>query len=104
MISVITCTGCPFSNVGLYLHCSTASLAAFTNNGWPRTSFRSSIRPSLLITAVNSTVPCTRADLASGGYCGCTFLIRLAAATLPPTRTTDGGLGGGGGGGPGVPN
>src|SRR5947209_7246547 len=58
--------------------------------------------PSLLMTAVNSTVPETRADLASGGYTGCTLRIRFASATWPPTRTgPDGALafGGGGGGG-----
>src|SRR5215469_11795562 len=50
-----------------------------------------------------------RACLASGGYCGVTFLIRLAAWTLPPTRIRDGPLGfgasltGGGGGAATVP-
>src|SRR4051794_3929659 len=64
--------------------------------------------PSLLIVAVNSTVPETRADFASGGYTGCTFRIRFASATCPPTRTGPDGAfgfsaGGGGGGAPGTP-
>jgi hypothetical protein len=41
----------------------------------------------LLMSAVNSTVPWTRVDLASGGYTGMTLRSRLASATRPPNRT-----------------
>src|SRR5271170_7693262 len=46
--------------------------------------------PSLPIMAVNRTCPEMRACLASGGYVGVTFLIRLAACTWPPTRIREG--------------
>src|SRR3954451_24023236 len=107
MMLVITSTGWPFNMVGLYFHWRTASLAALTSSGCPRTSCKFSMLPSLLIVAVNSTVPDTRADFASGGYTGGTLRIRLASATCPPTRTgPEGALaagGGGGGGAPGTP-
>ncbi len=64
---MITSTGSPFNRVGLYFHCTMASSAAFTNRGLPRTNWRFSMLPVLLMVAVNSTMPCTRVIVAMGG-------------------------------------
>ena len=45
VIVVSTSTGSPFSKVGRYLHCFTASSAAGTNIGFPETTRRSSTTP-----------------------------------------------------------
>jgi hypothetical protein len=66
-ISVSTSTGSLFSRYGLYSHCLTASMAACTSIGCPLTRVNSSIEPSLLITALKTTVPWMRAWRAIGG-------------------------------------
>ncbi len=74
MMSVITSTGWPFSMVGRYFHCSTASRAALTSSGCPRTRLRFSMLPSLLM--VRGTrpyperAPTSRAADKRAGPCG----------------------------------
>src|ERR1700688_4987732 len=78
LIVVSSSTGSPFSSVGLYLHCCTASIAARTSKGCPEITSRDSTEPDLEIRACKRTVPEIRVCRASGGYTGCTLLTSNA--------------------------
>src|SRR5262249_10923852 len=98
-------TGTPFSRVGSYCHCLTASTAASISSGCPEITRISSTVPCAVRVASRTTVPLTRALDARGGYLGETTLIGWGSLTFPPTRigavgaVTLGAAGAGGGGG-----
>ena len=75
---VCTSTGMSFNRYGLYLASRIASSAAFCNISGPLTTCRLSITPALEITASTTTVPCTPAARAIGGYTG-----RIGASSIP---------------------
>ena len=56
-ICVTTSTGSPFSSVGWYTHCFTASMADGTSSGWPLITGRFWIVPSLPMMAFSRTTP-----------------------------------------------
>src|SRR5208283_934045 len=65
----------------------TASSAEEVSIGWPLTTCKFWMVPSLPINACSTTVPCTRACRARGGYIGCTLWINNPCETPWETRT-----------------
>ena len=65
---MMTGTGKPFSSVGVYSHCLTALMAASSSSGTDRSTFTSVTRPLGPMTASRMTMPCTRADWATGYF------------------------------------
>src|SRR5512140_831902 len=121
---VATSTGLPFSSVGWYTQCRTASIAAGASIGsgslpnWktrlaPLKTFSATRStcftvPSVAIHTLSCTTPVSPFSRASGGYTGGGWRTNLACCTAPSTWSTTrcgpskgqpGGGGGGGGGG-----
>jgi hypothetical protein len=74
-----TSTGSPFSIVGLYIHCWTASVADRINSVGPLTGVIREMWPSLPTTISSLTVPSIFFCFASGGYTGETKRMRFAS-------------------------